>query len=87
MTSTTFGYDQEEDRLWICHNDEHPRIWLTRRFTQGLLGPMADLIEKTTTVSAYSAGLSTTEQVLVIVRPVLLPDREPCKSANISYAL
>jgi hypothetical protein len=63
MTHTTFGYDQEEDRLWICHNDEHPRIWLTRRFTQGLLGPMADLIEKTTTVSSYSAGLSATEQV------------------------
>lgn len=62
MTHTTFGYDQEEDRLWLHYSDEHPRIWLTRRFAQGLIAPMAALVEQTTAGSAVT-GLSTYEQV------------------------
>ena len=62
MTHTTFGYDQEEDRLWLHYSDEHPRIWLTRRFAQGLISPMAQLVEKTTAGSPIT-GLTTYEQV------------------------
>ena len=62
MTQTTFGYDQEEDRLWLCYHDEQPRIWITRRFAQGLIGPMAELIERTTTLNQLT-GLAPQEQI------------------------
>ncbi len=62
MTQTTFGYDQEEDRLWLCFHPEQPRIWITRRFAAGLIGPMAELIERTTTLNQLS-GLAPSEQI------------------------
>jgi hypothetical protein len=62
MTQTTFGYDQEEDRLWLCYHEEQPRIWITRRFAQGLIGPMAELIERTTTMNQLT-GLAPHEQI------------------------
>jgi len=62
MTQTTFGYDQEEDRLWLCYHDEQPRIWLTRRFAQGLIGPMAELIERTATLNQVT-GLAPYDQI------------------------
>ena len=48
MTSTTFGYDSEQDRLWMMHSDDQPRIWITRRITQGIAGQLTQLIERTT---------------------------------------
>ena len=40
MGSTTFGYDQGEDRVWLSFNDHSPRLWFTRRLVSHLLGPM-----------------------------------------------
>lgn len=62
MTQTTFGYDQEEDRLWLCYHDEQPRIWITRRFARGLIGPMAELIERTTALNQITR-LAPQEQI------------------------
>jgi hypothetical protein len=48
MTSTTFGYDSEQDRLWMMYADDQPRIWITRRIAQGIAGSLMQLIEQTT---------------------------------------
>jgi hypothetical protein len=40
MGSTTFGYYQGEDRVWLSFNDHSPRLWFTRRLVSHLLGPM-----------------------------------------------
>lgn len=48
MTSTTFGYDSEQDRLWMMYSDDQPRIWVTRRIAQGIAGSLMQLIEQTT---------------------------------------
>ncbi len=62
MTQTTFGYDPEEDRLWLGFQDDQPRIWITRRFAKGLVGPMAELIERTATLTPLT-GLAPHEQI------------------------
>lgn len=46
MGSTTFGYDQSEDRVWMSFNDDTPRLWLTRRLLTHLLGPMLHPFEE-----------------------------------------
>ncbi|MDI9334276.1 MAG: hypothetical protein QM533_07845 [Cytophagales bacterium] len=48
MTQTTFGYDSEQDRLWMMYSSDQPRIWITRRLAQGIAGSLMQLIEKTT---------------------------------------
>ena len=62
MTQTTFGYDREEDRLWLSYHKEHPRIWITRNFAKGFIGPMAELVERTTTLNQLT-GLAPAEQI------------------------
>lgn len=47
MTSTTFGYDRAEDRLWMSFDDGSPRLWFTRRMVSHLLGPMLQSFEST----------------------------------------
>lgn len=47
MTSTTFGYDQHEDRVWMSFDDGQARLWLTRRLVARLLGPMLAHFEST----------------------------------------
>lgn len=60
--STTFGYDQEEDRIWIAYAPDRPRIWITRRFAAGLVGPMAQLVERTA-INNQVPGLPPQEQI------------------------
>lgn len=47
MTSTTFGYDRHEDRVWMSFDDGEARLWLTRRLVVRLLGPMLAHFEST----------------------------------------
>lgn len=47
MTQTTFGYDSEQDRLWMMYSDDQPRVWITRRIAQGIAGSLTQLIEQT----------------------------------------
>lgn len=46
MGSSTFGYDQGEDRVWLSFDDDTPRLWLTRRLVSHLLGPMLKAFEE-----------------------------------------
>lgn len=46
MGSTTFGYDQGEDRLWLSFDDGTPRLWFTRRLASHMLGPMLRRFEE-----------------------------------------
>lgn len=45
MSSTTFGYDTSEDRIWMSFDDGSPRLWLTRRLVSHLLSPMLGAFE------------------------------------------
>jgi hypothetical protein len=47
MSHTTFGYDLEQDRLWMMYADDQPRIWMTRHIAQGIVGALPTLIEQT----------------------------------------
>ncbi len=47
-TTTTFGYDSEQDRLWMSYATDQPRVWITRRIAQGIAGSLMKLIEETT---------------------------------------
>jgi len=47
MTSTTFGYDRHEDRVWMSFDDGAARLWFTRRLVVRLLGPMLAHFEST----------------------------------------
>jgi hypothetical protein len=49
MSHTAFGYDSEEDRLWLLYDYEHPRIWITRRIAQAIAGSVTSLVEQTAT--------------------------------------
>lgn len=49
MSNTTFGYDLEQDRLWMMYAEDQPRIWVTRHIAQGIAGALPQLIEQTTT--------------------------------------
>ena len=45
MLTTTFGYLDSEDRVWLSLGDEARRVWLTRRITAHLLVGMARQLE------------------------------------------
>jgi truncated hemoglobin YjbI len=56
MFQNTFGYDPEQDRLWLLYNPNRPRIWMTRRIAQGIVGPVSQLIERTTPGGAFAGA-------------------------------
>ena len=47
MSHTAFGYDAEQDRLWLLYDFEHPRIWITRRIAQAIVESVTKLVEQT----------------------------------------
>ena len=48
MTTTTFGFDPAQDRIWMRVHDVDQTVWLTRRMVAGILGPMVSAFEKAT---------------------------------------
>lgn len=49
MSQTAFGFDPEQDRLWLLYDTEHPRIWVTRRVAQAIATSVTQLVEQTAT--------------------------------------
>ena len=45
MSTTTFGYDALQDRIWMRSNDTGRTVWLTRRMVAHLLGPVLKAFE------------------------------------------
>lgn len=45
MLTTTFGYLDSEDRIWLSLGGDARRVWLTRRITAQLLAGMARQLE------------------------------------------
>lgn len=48
MTTTTFGYDAQQDRIWMRAHDIDQTVWLTRRMVIVILGPMVKAFENAT---------------------------------------
>lgn len=48
MTTTTFGFDSVQDRIWMRVHEVDQTIWLTRRMVTVILGPMVQAFENAT---------------------------------------
>lgn len=48
MTTTTFGFDAEQDRIWMRVHETDQTIWLTRRMVTIILGPIVQAFEQAT---------------------------------------
>lgn len=45
MTTTTFGYDAKQDRIWMRSHEQNRSVWLSRRLVKHLLGPLLSSFE------------------------------------------
>ena len=43
--STTFGYNQREDRVWISCDAWPQRVWITRRVLRGMMQAVIRVLE------------------------------------------
>jgi len=48
VTTTTFGYDALQDRIWMRSHDLDQTVWLTRRMVSSMLGPLLKAFETAT---------------------------------------
>ncbi|AOW12593.1 hypothetical protein LPB72_16270 [Hydrogenophaga crassostreae] len=48
MTTTTFGFDALQDRIWMRVHERDQTVWLTRRMVVVILGPMVQAFENAT---------------------------------------
>lgn len=48
MTTTTFGFDAAQDRVWMRVHETDQTVWLTRRMVTVILGPILQAFEKAT---------------------------------------
>lgn len=48
LTTTTFGYDALQDRIWMRVHEQEQTVWLTRRMVTVILGPMVQAFESAT---------------------------------------
>lgn len=48
MTTTTFGYDAAQDRIWMRLHEQDQTVWLTRRMVAVILGPLVQAFENAT---------------------------------------
>ncbi|HEY9095763.1 MAG TPA: hypothetical protein VIN35_08475 [Hydrogenophaga sp.] len=48
MTTTTFGFDAVQDRIWMRIHELDQTVWLTRRMVTVILGPLVQAFEAAT---------------------------------------
>lgn len=48
LTTTTFGFDAVQDRIWMRVHEVDQTVWLTRRMVTVILGPMLQAFENAT---------------------------------------
>lgn len=48
LTTTTFGFDAEQDRIWMRAHEAGQTVWLTRRMVAVILGPIVQAFENAT---------------------------------------
>ena len=48
LTTTTFGYDAVQDRIWMRAHQQERTIWFTRRLLGQFLGPVLEAFEQAT---------------------------------------
>lgn len=48
MTTTTFGFDAVQDRIWMRVHEQERTIWFTRRLLSQFLGPVLEAFEQAT---------------------------------------
>ncbi|MFA6616373.1 MAG: hypothetical protein WCS60_09865, partial [Hydrogenophaga sp.] len=63
MLTTTFGYLDSADRVWLSLGDEPRRVWLTRRIAAHLLVGMAHQLEVSTPGAMAGADASTRARI------------------------
>lgn len=63
MFTTTFGYLDSEDRIWLSLGDETRRVWFTRRITAHLLVGMAHQLELSTPGAVAGADAPTRARI------------------------
>lgn len=81
MSHTAFGYDSEQDRLWLLYDLEHPRIWITRRIAQAIAGSVTHLVEQT------AAGFSNSSAKRVQMEHRLAVTETPDGQAHYPYKI
>jgi hypothetical protein len=59
LTTTTFGYHSQQDRIWMRVHDLDRTLWLTRRLVIHILGPLLQSFESTTPGSQGGAQPGT----------------------------
>lgn len=63
MTTTTFGYDAVQDRIWMRMHQQDCTVWLTRRMVANLVGPILKAFERAT--PGEQGGASATTRVAI----------------------
>jgi hypothetical protein len=48
LTTTTFGFDAVQDRIWMRIHELDQTLWLTRRMVTVILGPLVQAFERAT---------------------------------------
>ena len=48
LTTTTFGFDALQDRIWMRVHEQEQTIWFTRRLMGQFLGPVVEAFEQAT---------------------------------------
>lgn len=48
MTTTTFGFDAMQDRIWMRVHEQEQTIWFTRRLLSQFMGPVVDAFVQAT---------------------------------------
>lgn len=48
MTTTTFGFDALQDRIWMRVHEQEQTVWFTRRLLNQFMGPVVNAFEQGT---------------------------------------
>jgi len=48
LTTTTFGYSPQQDRIWMRVHQKETTVWLTRRMVLQIVGPLLERFEQST---------------------------------------
>lgn len=59
LTTTTFGYSPQQDRIWMRVHQQETTIWLTRRMVLQIVGPLLDRFAQSTPGAQGGAPAAT----------------------------
>lgn len=74
MTTTTFGYDAMQDRIWMRSHQPDITLWFTRRMVERMIGPM---LKAFTDSTPGLPTVSPAEQRVALEHDLALHETEP----------